>query len=128
MGTEEGLVKIFITSLPLFFLISTDGIIPSLFLTLFGRSSNNFFASFIPTGLPLSSMPIINFPPSALAKAQITLRYSSLQLDLYSVFWLSINICPFCTHPDFITTHFQYFSISSLFLVESNIQAPPRRP
>src|SRR3972149_9971832 len=90
MGTEEGLVMIFITSLPLLFLISTDGIIPSLLLTLFGRSSNNFFTSFIPTRLPLSSRPIINFPPSALAKAQITLRNSSLQLDLYSVFWLSI--------------------------------------
>ena len=36
--------------------------------------------------LPLSSTPIYNLPPWALANPQIHLRYSSLHDDLYSMF------------------------------------------
>ena len=56
----------------------TSATIPSLFWILLGISSSSFLLSLKPVTVPSSFFPIYIFPPCALAKPHIHLRYSLL--------------------------------------------------
>ena len=72
--------------LPLSFKRLTPTTMPKALLILLGISSSNLRALGIPITFPLSSQPINNFPPWALAQPQIHSKYSSFHLLFHSMF------------------------------------------
>ena len=63
---------------------------PIKFLVLDGISSIRYLELVMPDIDPSSLIPINKEPPKAFAKPQIHFRWSSCQVDLYSIFWDSV--------------------------------------